>query len=205
MRVAALCFAAAMAAIPLRPTDDEARVVNVIVDEYVEMARDFWARAEDHHYDTMRGRASELHASRLAVSRVTMAPLKAMGSRKDYAHLPEEDRFEAIRRRRTPLYRAYAALPHGQELTWLKKRKDLIVVSDLAAKTEKDPEKFYARHAEARGLLTLSAPAVIGDEAFIYAQLMMVYSEEGVVYHLRKVKGRWRIDWKLTLYDLPGC
>jgi hypothetical protein len=192
MKVAALVFAAALAAIPFRATDDEAGVVNVIVDENVEIGRDFWSRAEQHNYDTMRGRAKELHASVLAVSRTTMAPLKQMSFRKDYAYLPEEDRFDAIRRRRTPLYRAYAALPHGQTLPWLAKRKDLILVPDLAAKSAQDPEKFYARHPEARGLLTLSAPAVVGDEAFIYTQLMMVYSEEGVVYHLHKVKGAGR-------------
>lgn len=203
MKAAALFLAAALAATLFHATDDEARVVNVVVDEYVEIARDFWARAETHNYDTMRGRAKEVHASVLAVSRTTMAPLRQMGFRKDYAHLPEEDRFDQLRRRRTALYRAYAALPHGETLPWLAKRKDLILVNDRPPRVE--AEKFYARHPEARGLLTLSAPAVVGDEAFVYAQLMMVYSEEGVVHHLRKVHGRWKIDWQLTLYDIPGC
>jgi hypothetical protein len=35
--------------------------------------------------------------------------------------------------------------------------------------------------------------------------LLMVYSEQGRVFYLHKVHGRWTVAWALTLEDVPGC
>lgn len=202
LKPAALFLAATLAATPLpRPADDEARVVNAIVDRYAAEARAFWQQAAERDSNTMRGRASTLHVTRLAVARTTIAPRTVAELREDSPASAKQ--FETLRRRGTPLYHAYAALAHGRPLPGLARRTDLELVDGASAAG--GAEQFYARHPGAQGLLRLSAPAIAGDEALVYAQLLLVYGEEGVVHHLRKVKGRWQIDWQATLYDAPGC
>ena len=199
--ILAIVLCAIPAGSSFRATDDEMRVVNVVVDAYVEEARDFWDLVQRKNTETLRGK--DAHPTLLAMSLTAIAPLPAMGVRHDYAFLPEEKAFNAMRTGgKSAVYAHYAKMRPGPVLEWLRRRRDLLIVREPLVV---DPEKFYARHPKARGLLHLSTPAVVGDEALVYAHLWMVYSEEGRVFYLRKERGRWRIAWQLTLYDVPGC
>jgi hypothetical protein len=158
------------------------QILDVVVDRYVAEAREFWNGLKPES-TTMRGKVKELRVTRLALLNRTIAPRAHADVRKRVGRA---------------LYAAYLRAERG---TPLESRSDLLMVADRGD----DPEAFYERHPRAQGLLRVSAPAVSGDEALVYAQLMMVYREEGRVLHLRKENGRWRVVWSLVVYDTPGC
>ena len=92
----------------------------------------------------------------------------------------------------------------AERLEWLAARRDLLVVAKEWT-VQSDPERFYARYPDARGLLALALPTVTGDEAVVYAELKMVFSEQGRRFYLRKRGGRWRIGRVEEVYVVPGC
>ena len=174
---------------------------DAVVDHYLSEANDFWSGVQRHHLDTMRDKA---HPTHLAMTTATIAPELKRGLVYGEEVVPREAAlFNAMRRKKTPLFRAYAALRKGGRLSALRTRHELLFVPPKWANSE--PEKFYAKYPDAEGLLSLSAPVVIGDEAFVYARLMMVYSVSGELFYLRRQHGRWKIVWKLQLSSYPGC
>jgi hypothetical protein len=184
---------------------EERSVIDTVVAFHTEEARAFWAEVHrDPNADTMRGKASTLHPARLAIAATTIRPLTKADFVYDSAPSPQEKQFDRMRRARTPLFRAYAALRGGEPLPWLAQRRDLLVVPARWS-WPKNPEPFYAKYPDARGLLNVSAPAIAGEEALIYTRLLMVYRIEGRVFYLRREHGRWRIVWHLTLLEVPGC
>lgn len=160
------------------------RVVNAVVDFHVEEARQFWADVHRMNGETMRGPGAR--PKRLAVNLWSIAPAG----------------FETMRDK--SVYRAYASGRSGERLAWLASRRDLLIVPKQWT-PRSDPERFYAKYPDARGLLALSLPAVHGEEALIYAELKMVYSEQGRLFHLRRKGGRWRIDRVSEIFMVPGC
>ena len=157
-------------------------ILDVVVDRYVGEARAFWAGLKPES-TTMRGKVKDLRVTGLALLDRTIAPR---------AHADVRKRAGRV------WYDAYLRSERG---TPIEARADLLMVSGEWT----DPQPFYERHPRAQGLLRVSAPAFSGDEALVYAQLLMIYREEGRVLHLRREKGRWRVVWSLVVYDSPGC
>lgn len=199
MRISAALLACALflasSAAAQQASDDEMRVVNAIVEHYDAEAIRFWADVRRRPgTETMRGAADDLKVSRLAVALTTIQPVP----------VTREDMQNIIRSVPSALRAAYGRRQGKVTLAWLQSRRDLLLVPPPWG-VHVDPEAFYAKFPSARGFLRLSIPAVRGDEALIYAQLMMVYSEVGQVHYLRKVGGRWQEQWGLTVVDVPGC
>jgi hypothetical protein len=116
----------------------------------------------------------------------------------------ETMRGRGVRPRRLAVNLLTIGKRRGERLAWLAARRDLLVVSKEWT-VQSDPERFYARYPDARGLLALGLPAVTGAEAVVYAELKMVYSEQGRRFHLRKKGGRWRIERVVEVFMVPGC
>lgn len=193
----------------LGATDAELRVANVVIDWHVEHANDFWVNEVGPTSQTMAGTGR--HTGRLVALATTIAPRVRHGYLHEQRPPADDTRLEDLES--TPLFRQYAQLRGGDPIEALRHRRDLLVVpgSHLPGfkRTVEDvnPERFYERYRRARGLLLLSAPAVSadGDEALVYGELMMVFSQTGRLFHLTKRAGRWVVDWSVEMLSVPGC
>jgi hypothetical protein len=193
----------------LGATDAELRVLNVVIDWHVEHARDFWENEVQPDSKTMAGTGR--HTGRLVAFDTTIVPRTAHGYLHEQRSPPDATRIAQLAR--TPLFRQYARLRGGEPIEALQQRRDLLVVSAARipgfrkSVEDVDPERFYERYPRARGLLLLSAPAVSadGDEAIVYAELLMVFGQTGRLFHLHKRAGRWTVDWSVEMLSVPGC
>jgi len=190
-------------------TDAELRVTNAVIDWHIAHAAAFWENEVRPTSETMAG--SGRHSGRLVALDTTIAPRVRHG----YLHeeLPPAEVARLERLVSTPLFRHYAQLRGGEPIEALRARRDVLVVP--AARLpgfrrtldDVDPERFYQRYRRARGLLLLSAPALSanGNEALVYGELMMVFSQTGRLFHLKKRAGRWTVDWTIEMLSMPGC
>lgn len=207
LRTALLLLLLAPAA--LGETDAELRVSNAVIDWHIEHARDFWENEVGPTSQTMAGTGR--HMGRLVALETAVAPRTRHG----YLHEepPPADEARLARVASTALFRQYARLRGGEPIEALRRRRDLLVVPGSRVPGFKrsvedvDPERFYGQYRRARGLLLLSAPAVSadGDEALVYGELMMVFSQTGRLFHLKKRGGRWVVDWSVEMLSVPGC
>lgn len=190
-------------------TDAELRVLNIVIDWHVEHARDFWENQVRPGDRTMAGTGR--HPGRLVAIETTIAPRPVQGYLHEEPSAEDVSKIERIRP--TRLFRQYAALSSGDRIEALTHRRDLLVVSGSRVPGFKrtvedvDPERFYERYSRARGLLLLAAPAISedGDEALVYGELMMIFTQTGRLFHLKKQRDRWIIDWTVELLLIPGC
>ena len=190
-------------------TDAELRVANAVIDWHVEHARDFWENEVGPNSQTMAGTGR--HTGRLVALEITVAPRV----RNSYLHEQRRPADDArlARLESTPLFRQYAHFRGGDPIEALRLRRDLLVVPGSRIPGFKqtiedlDPERFYQQYRRARGLLLLSAPAVSadGDEALMYGELLMVFSQTGRLFHLKKHAGRWVVEWSVEMLSVPGC
>src|SRR5258705_7864361 len=111
-----LCGFAVCATADDHASDDEMRVVNLVVDTYIEEAQTFWSNVHRKNSTTMRGEAKDVRPSRLAISLTTIRPLAKVGFRYGYEGAPIDDRFDALRRSKSPLYIRYTLSRAGERL-----------------------------------------------------------------------------------------
>lgn len=190
-------------------TDAELRVSNAVIDWHVEHARDFWEKEVGPASETMAGTGRRM--GRLVALDSTITPRVRHGYLHEQRPPADDARIERVAS--TRLFKQFGDLRGGQPVEALRRRRDLLVVPGSRLPGFKrtvedvDPERFYEKYRRARGLLLLSAPAVSedGDEAVIYAELMMVFSQTGRLFHLKKINGRWVIDWSVEMLSVPGC
>jgi hypothetical protein len=198
-----------LAPVALGATDAELRVVNAVIDWHVEHARDFWENEVGPTTQTMAGTGR--HTGRLVALETTIAPRVVQGYLHEQRPPAEEAMVERLESK--PLFRQYAKLPGGEPIEALRRRRDLLVVSGSRLPGFKgtvedvDPERFYERYPRARGLLLLSAAAVSsdGDEALVYGELMMIFSQTGRLFHLKKRAGEWVVVSSVEMLSVPGC
>ena len=204
-----LLLALLLAPSALAETDAELGVMHAVIDWHVEHARHFWENEVGPDRVTMIGKGD--HSKRLVALDSTIPAQFFDGYARD---MRPPDEIERLRRiRKSPLFRTYDKLSAGTPIEALRQRRDLLVLPKARipgfrkAIADVDPEKFYERYRAARGLLTLSAPAVSasGDEALVYSELMMVFSQTGRLFYLKKRAGHWTIEWSIELYSMPGC
>lgn len=190
-------------------TDAELRVANAVIDWHVEHARNFWENEVRPDSQTMAGTGR--HTGRLVALETTIVPRVRHGYLHEQRPPGDDARLERIES--TPLFRQYAQLRGGDAIEALHRRRDILVVPGSRLPGFKrtvedvDPERFYERYRRARGLLLLSAPAVSADggDALVYGELMMVFSQTGRLFHLKKRAGRWVVNWSVEMLSVPGC
>jgi len=207
LRAALLFLLLAPAA--LGATDAELRVANAVIDWHVEHADDFWENEVGPTSQTMAGIGR--HTGRLVALETTIAPRVRHGYLHEERPPAEDARLAHLQSQ--PLFRQYAQLRSGDPVEALRLRRDLLVVPGPRVPGFKrsvedvDPERFYERYPRARGLLLLSAAAVSSDggEALVYGELMMVFSQTGRLFHLKRSAGKWVVVWSVEMLSVPGC
>lgn len=207
VRAALLLFLFAPAA--RGATDAELRVMNAVIDWHVAHAGDFWENEVDPDSETLAG--SGRRTGRLVALETTIAPRLRHGYLHEQRSPADDARLEHLEA--MPLFRQYARLRGGEPVEALRSRRDLLVVPGSRVPGFKrtvedvDPERFYERYRRARGLLLLSAVALSadGDEALVYGELMMVFSQTGRLFHLKKRAGKWVVVWSVDMLSVPGC
>jgi hypothetical protein len=203
---AALLFL--LAPVAFGATDAELRIANAVIDWHVEQANEFWEEVGPAT-QTMAGIGR--HTGRLVVLDTTIVPRVRHGYLHEERPPADDARLEHLESR--PLFRQYAQLRGGEAIESLRHRRDLLVVPGSRVPgfrrtvEDVDPERFYERYPRARGLLLLSAAAVSanGDEALVYGELMMVFSQSGRLFHLKKRAGKWVVTWSVEMLSVPGC